>query len=68
MRAQNKKSDERINEVKFMVKDLLKEEIASMLKAQIDEQIAQEIRLQTSDQVSNQIGQHLPGNFQYPRR
>jgi len=61
MRAQNKKSDERINDVKVMVKDLLKEEIASMLKAQIEEQIATEIRLQTAEQVTAQISNHLPG-------
>ncbi|KAG8894060.1 hypothetical protein FRB99_001548 [Tulasnella sp. 403] len=60
MRAQEKKQDSRINEVKHIVREVLKEEIAKVLGPDISTAVRDEVRSQTSAEVRNQLSHHLP--------
>lgn len=64
IRHQDKKQDERVMEVKHMIKDVLKEHIANDMRAQIEEQIRAEIAMQVKQEVSAQIVEHLPISLQ----
>ncbi|KAF8526065.1 hypothetical protein BU17DRAFT_83579 [Hysterangium stoloniferum] len=60
IRHQDKKQDARVMEVKYMIKDVLKDHIANDMRAQIEEQIRAEIALQVKQEVAAQIVEHLP--------
>jgi len=60
IRAQDKKQDVRIQEVKRMVRDQLKIQIAESMKAQIQYQIKTEVAHQVAEQVASEIKDHLP--------
>ncbi|KAG9050925.1 hypothetical protein FS837_001099 [Tulasnella sp. UAMH 9824] len=60
MRAQEKKQDIRINEVKTMVKDDLKMQVAELLRSQITEAVRDEIKKQVADEVQEQLKQRIP--------
>ncbi|KAI0918984.1 hypothetical protein AcW1_003516 [Taiwanofungus camphoratus] len=60
IRAQEKKQDLRVKEVKHMIKGDLKKQVAEEMRAQIQEQIKREIALQVREQVDIQMSEHLP--------
>ncbi|KAF8306719.1 hypothetical protein DL93DRAFT_213689 [Clavulina sp. PMI_390] len=60
MRQQEKHQDSRINDIRSLVQDTLKVQIAEHMRAQIDEEIRREIAGQVKDEVTNQIATHLP--------
>ncbi|KAG8971379.1 hypothetical protein FRB90_010523, partial [Tulasnella sp. 427] len=60
MRSQEKKQDQRINEVKIMVKDDLKLQVAELLRAQIAEEVRDEIKRQVADEVKEQLKARVP--------
>ncbi|KIJ51305.1 hypothetical protein M422DRAFT_65312 [Sphaerobolus stellatus SS14] len=64
IRAQDKRQDARVMEVKHMIKDVLKEHIANDMRAQIEEQIRAEIATQVKQEVAAQIVEHLPISLQ----
>jgi len=60
IRHQDKRQDARVMEVKYMIKDVLKDHIANDMRAQIEEQIRAEIAQQVKQEVAAQIVEHLP--------
>ncbi|KAF8601632.1 hypothetical protein BDV93DRAFT_495491 [Ceratobasidium sp. AG-I] len=64
LRAQDKKQDQRIADIKHIVKDVLKEQIADHMRAQIQEQIRLEITQQVRAAVQDQMPDHLPVSLQ----
>jgi len=60
IRAQDKKQEARLTEVKKLVRDQLKGQITENMKPQINERIKEEIVLQVPKQVALQIKDHLP--------
>jgi len=60
IRSQDKKQEARINDVKKMVRDQLKNHITEAMKPQIKEQVQAEITLQVTRHVNVQIKDHLP--------
>ncbi|QRV97884.1 THP2 domain protein [Ceratobasidium sp. AG-Ba] len=64
LRAQDKKQDQRIADIKHIVKDVLKEQIADHMRAQIQEQIRLEIAEQVRAAVHEQMPEHLPVSLQ----
>ncbi|EJD45460.1 hypothetical protein AURDEDRAFT_114090, partial [Auricularia subglabra TFB-10046 SS5] len=63
MRAQDKRQEGRIGEVKHLVKDVLKDQIAEHMRAQIAEQIKEELAAQVRAQVGAQLAARLPGSL-----
>ncbi|KAG8762386.1 hypothetical protein FRC11_009616 [Ceratobasidium sp. 423] len=64
LRAQDKKQEARIADIKHIVKDVLKEQIAEHMRPQIQEQIRLELRQQIRAAVQDQISEHLPVSLQ----
>ncbi|KAJ1305875.1 hypothetical protein OPQ81_010597 [Rhizoctonia solani] len=64
LRAQDKKQEARIADIKHIVKDVLKEQIAEHMRPQIQEQIRLELRQQIRAAVQEQISEHLPVSLQ----
>ncbi|KAG8680314.1 hypothetical protein FRC08_016390, partial [Ceratobasidium sp. 394] len=64
LRAQDKKQDQRIADIKHIVKDVLKEQIADHMRAQIQEQIRVELAQQIHEAVIEQMPEHLPVSLQ----
>ncbi|KAH7329816.1 hypothetical protein B0J17DRAFT_679793 [Rhizoctonia solani] len=64
LRAQDKKQEARIADIKHIVKDVLKEQIAEHMRPQIQEQIRLELTRQIHDAVQEQITEHLPVSLQ----
>ncbi|KAF8678656.1 hypothetical protein RHS04_05208 [Rhizoctonia solani] len=64
LRAQDKKQEARIADIKHIVKDVLKEQIAEHMRPQIQEQIRLELRQQIQAAVKEQISEHLPVSLQ----
>jgi len=60
MRNQEKHQDSRINDIRSLVRDTLKVQIAEHMREQIEEQIKAEIALQVKGEVATQIETHLP--------
>ncbi|CAE7131946.1 unnamed protein product [Rhizoctonia solani] len=64
LRAQDKKQEARIADIKHIVKDVLKEQIAEHMRPQIQEQIRLELSRQIHEAVQEQITEHLPVSLQ----
>ncbi|CAE6446112.1 unnamed protein product [Rhizoctonia solani] len=64
LRAQDKKQEARIADIKHIVKDVLKEQIAEHMRPQIQEQIRLELTRQIREAVQEQITEHLPVSLQ----
>ncbi|KAL5638186.1 hypothetical protein ACGC1H_005027 [Rhizoctonia solani] len=64
LRAQDKKQEARIADIKHIVKDVLKEQIAEHMRPQIQEQIRLELTRQVREAVQEQITEHLPVSLQ----
>ncbi|ELU36339.1 hypothetical protein AG1IA_09631 [Rhizoctonia solani AG-1 IA] len=62
--SQDKKQEARIADIKHIVKDVLKEQIAEHMRPQIQEQIRLELRQQIQAAVKEQISEHLPVSLQ----
>jgi len=60
MRSQEKVQDNRINDVKKLIKEVLKEQVAETLRPQIKQEVAEEIKLQTTEHVKLQVKDRLP--------
>lgn len=60
VRAQKKKEDARVNEVKETIQNKVEDQVAEEMRAQIQDQIHVEIALQVNAQINDQIPSFLP--------
>ncbi|KZW01116.1 hypothetical protein EXIGLDRAFT_638686 [Exidia glandulosa HHB12029] len=64
MRAQDKRQEARIGDVKHLVRDVLKDQIAEHMRVQIAEQIKEELASQVRAQVAAQLAERLPTSLE----
>ncbi|KAH8087856.1 hypothetical protein BXZ70DRAFT_955416 [Cristinia sonorae] len=64
IRKQDRKQEVRMQEVRSLIQDQLKEQIARDMQAYLDEKIKEEIAIQVQHQVEAQMKEHVPDSLQ----
>ncbi|KZT41949.1 hypothetical protein SISSUDRAFT_981080 [Sistotremastrum suecicum HHB10207 ss-3] len=62
--AQDKRQEDRLEEIKYLLKDVLKEQIIEHLKKQVEAQIADTIAAEVQESVAAELKDHIPASLQ----